>query len=103
MQCSVGIGTRETHTDLSVGRWGYIRIHQSTLEYIGIHRNTSGYIRIYQDTSEFGFGFTRMGIPLYHSGTGLLLAGLAVCTVGLLVRFLKGKAKSRNEERMNEE
>ena len=24
-------------------------------------------------------------IPIYHSGTGLLLAGLAVCAVGLLV------------------
>ena len=26
-----------------------------------------------------------MEVPLYHSGTGLLLAGLAVCVVGLLV------------------
>ena len=53
MQCSVGIGTRETHTDLSVGRWGYIRIHQNTSEYIKIHRDTSGYIGIHRDTSGY--------------------------------------------------
>ena len=26
-----------------------------------------------------------MSVPLYHSGTGLFLAGFAVCMVGLLV------------------
>ena len=34
-----------------------------------------------------------MEVPLYHSGTGLLLAGLAVCVVGLLVFSDRSSAK----------